>query len=268
MSNIAITTISTINDYHTSALNSFKQLHQTENPLILINIWDAASAVLMQDIKATAVATSSASLAWSLGYADGDHLPKEELLAAVKRILRVLNIPLSVDIETGYSNDISDVVALATDLTELGVVGINIEDGTGSPALLSEKINAIKTQKPHLFINARCDVYLASLAAPDKQFNETLRRLEMYKNAGADGVFVPGLEDTDLANELQNKLQLPINLMANKNANINHFKDAGVPRISVGPASFLNAYATLNDYAPNENIEEMVSYDGLNRLLG
>lgn len=249
----------TINDKQQSVFQLFSKLHsqsgnqQThskqslqESPaLVLVNIWDAASAAIMQARGAKAIATSSASLAWSLGYADGNTLPKQELLAAIDHILRVVDIPLSVDIEAGYSDDPVEVAKLAQTLQEKGVAGINIEDGTDPSALLVDKIQSIKSVAPKLFINARCDVYLANLVAASQQLSETKQRLERYKAAGANGIFVPGLIDTQIAHDLQSLLALPVNLMAANESQIEEFNNAGIARISLGPASFIQAYKSL-----------------------
>ena len=119
----------------------FRNLHSNKRALILINSWDAASAALVQAAGSDALATSSASLAWANGYADGSVLPRDVLLSAINRILRVSKIPLSVDIEDGYSQSPDEVADFVVHLAKLGVAGVNIEDGQDSPELLVEKIS-------------------------------------------------------------------------------------------------------------------------------
>lgn len=228
--------------------SDFKALHLQPEPLVLINIWDAASARISQRAGAKALAAGSASLAWSLGYPDGNALPTTELLKAIARIQRVVNIPLSVDIEGGYSDNIHEVVALTQALSQLGVVGINIEDGSTSPKELSRKINAIKTACPQLFINARTDVYLAQLTEPQHRVQEVTKRLQSYQQAGADCGFIPAFTDVTTAQTISKNLNLPINLMAKDTDTITEFVKAGIARISVGPGSFLTAYQTLMSY--------------------
>ena len=227
----------------------FHLLHHQTPPLLLATIWDPASAVLAQQQGAKALGTSSAALAWSLGYTDGQQLPVAELLAAVKRILRVIQLPFTVDIEQGYSNEPSQVAELVCQLTELGVAGINIEDGSAEPQLLCAKIRACRSLLAGraLFINARTDVYLAQLATGPEAVTECRRRLALYQEAGADGAFVPGLTDLALAKQLSQHSSLPLNLMAwPEVATIEDLTAAGVRRLSAGPALFVHSYQSGN----------------------
>src|SRR5882762_646240 len=144
--------------------NTFKTLHDGDALLLLPNAWDAGSARLIENLGAKAIATTSAGLSWSRGYPDGDALPAEQLVAAARDIARVIRVPLSVDIEGGYSNDPVAVAELAARIIDAGAVGINVEDGAGPPELLCRKIEAVKQtaarSSANLFINARLDVYL------------------------------------------------------------------------------------------------------------
>ena len=220
-------------------------LHQQAEPLLLINIWDPASALLAQQQGAKALGTSSAALAWSLGYADGQQLPVAELLAAVQRILRVISLPLTVDIEQGYSDDPMHVAKLVLQLAELGVAGINIEDGMAEPAVLGDKIRACRSllAGQPLYINARTDVYLAQLATGPEAVAECISRLALYKAAGADGAFVPCLTDLAVAKQLSQHSTLPLNLMGwPEHATLQDLTKAGVKRLSAGPALFVQSY--------------------------
>lgn len=241
----------------------FEQLHNTKHPLLINNIWDAASAKIAQENGAKALATSSAALAWSLGYADGSSIPIAQMLDAIKRIRKVTALPLSIDIEEGYSNSPSDVADLTEELKNMGIIGINIEDGEGSPELLVAKIKAIRHKVGKaFFINARTDVYLRTLATGQVAFNSTLERLKRYQLAGANGAFIPGLIDKRLAKKFADKLTLPINLMVdNLHTDITDFSMCNIARFSVGPSSFLNSYAHL--------IEESagLTYDQMNQFF-
>ncbi len=136
------------------------------------------SAKLFERSGASAIATSSAAVAWALGYPDGSALPEHELVDAVRRITRVLSVPLTVDIEDGYSDDAPKVAALAQKIVDVGAVGINIEDGTKPPALLAEKIERIRgaLSSAPLFINARTDVFLRGLAPSGSAVAMTIER--------------------------------------------------------------------------------------------
>ncbi|MCO1334158.1 isocitrate lyase/phosphoenolpyruvate mutase family protein [Microbulbifer sp. OS29] len=233
-----------------SPFNTFTQLHQAAAPLVLPNAWDAASALLCQNTGALAVGTSSAAVAWSLGYADGGALPVEEHLHAIARIARVTSLPLTVDIEDGYSQNPEEIAELACKMVKLGVVGINIEEGRGIPEPLSEKIHAIRKAlngRP-LFINARTDVYLNALASGDKAINMCIERLELYKSAGADSGFVPGLAAVEEARSLAAGINLPLNIMLLPGmAPVSEFFAAGIKRFSTGPALFQSVYGHLNE---------------------
>src|SRR3546814_593379 len=148
----------------------FVALHDTDVPLLLPNAWDAASARLWQEAGATAIATTSAAVAWALGHADGGRLPREELLGSLHGILRVVSVPVTVDIEDGYSDDPLAVADLARAIAAAGAVGVNIEDGGGAPALLVDKIRAIREPDGAAppFVHARPDVYLRGLASGDE----------------------------------------------------------------------------------------------------
>ena len=158
----------------------FKQLHADPQILVLPNAWDAASAALMEDAGAKAVATSSAAVAWAHGYADGDLLPVPTLLAAIGEIARVLKVPLTADIEGGYSDDLATLAETIKGVVGAGAVGINLEDGGRDPDLHARKIEAVrKAAGAELFVNARTDVYLRGLAEGDAALAETLRRAEL-----------------------------------------------------------------------------------------
>ena len=226
----------------------FAVLHE-RGCFALPNAWDAASALLMEQQGALAVATSSAAQAWSLGYADGGNLPPAELLAACQRMCRVLSRPLTVDIEHGYSDVPEEVADLAQALAQIGVAGINLEDGSAPPVLLAAKLAAIRERPAcrHLFLNARTDVYLAGIAGGTEAVAEVGRRAALYEEAGADGLFVPGLQIVDEMLAISSATVLPLNIMLLPGmASIATLQKAGVRWISSGPASFLQAYAALS----------------------
>ena len=163
-------------------LKTFRDLHAGDRVLLLPTAWDAASAALARSVGAKAIATTSAGLAWSCGYPDGDMLPRPNQLFAVAAICRAArDIPVSADIEGGYSDNPDDVADLVVALRGLGVVGLNIEDGESTPASLVAKIEAVKRRLRSLgddiFINARTDVFLRDLATGVAAVRETIARL-------------------------------------------------------------------------------------------
>jgi 2-methylisocitrate lyase-like PEP mutase family enzyme len=226
----------------TSQAEKFRALHARGQLLVLPNAWDAASARAAQEAGARAIATSSAALAWCHGHADGETIPRGTLMAAVGEILRVVSVPVSVDSEAGYASDPALVAEYVAALIDLGVAGINLEDGTDSPDLLAAKIAAIK-KGGDIFVNARADVYLKNLAAPDARLGETLRRGRLYRDAGADGLFVPGLIDLSVIREIAGSIDLPLNCLAQKTSPpIAELKAAGVRRVSAGAGISRAAY--------------------------
>jgi 2-methylisocitrate lyase-like PEP mutase family enzyme len=220
----------------------FRSLHQGPALLLLPNAWDAISARLIESLGAKAIATTSAGLAWSRGYPDGNTLPADQLIATTRDIARVVRVPLSVDVEAGYSDDPSAVARLVSSLVSVGVVGINIEDGAGSPDLLCKKIAAIRENVAHmgtdLFINTRTDVYLRGIASGAAAVEEVIHRASRYRAAGCDGLFVPGLANTDAMQDIAAAIKpMPLNIMAVPNLPpADALQRHGVRRLSAGSA--------------------------------
>ena len=229
-------------------LKTFRGLHAGDRVLLLPNTWDAASAALARSVGAQAIATTSAGLAWSCGYPDGDTLPRENLLFAVGAICRAARgIPVSADIESGYSNDPDEVAELIVALRGLGVVGVNLEDGDGTPEMLVAKIEAVKrrlaTLGDDIFINARTDVYLRELATGDAALQESIRRSKLYEKAGADGIFVPYATDADTIRTIASATKLPLNILARKGLpSPRELYDLGVRRLSAGSTLSIVAF--------------------------
>ena len=225
----------------------FRALHAPGRLALLPNSWDAASARIAEESGAKAIATSSAAVAWAFGYADGEKLPKERLVALVRDIVRVVNIPLSADSEMGFSSSPSEVADFVVALAREGAVGINLEDGHGAPELLAAKIKEIKTAVARagfdVFVNARADVYLRSLVPADRALEETLARGRLYHDAGADGFFVPALTDTGIMRKIADAIDLPLNVLTRKDLPpVDALKEAGVRRISAGAGIARAAY--------------------------
>lgn len=229
------------NTLHTT----FLALHCAPTPLVLANAWDAASAALFARDGADAIATSSASMAWSLGYADGGKLSRNELLAAIARIQRVIQIPLTVDLEDGYSDAPQTVASLVAEVAALGVVGINLEDGAKAPELLADKIAAVRqTLGPTaLFINARTDVFLRGLAQGDAATHMVVERAKLFQAAGTSGLFVPGMVTVEDTTRVASQSTLPLNLMLRPGMpNISTLFAVGARRFSAGSATAQAVY--------------------------
>ena len=223
----------------TDHAKTFHALHHVDKPLILANAWDAGSARLIESLGATAIATTSAGIDWALGYPDGNLLPVARLAEMAASITRLIRIPLTVDFEAGYADDPAKVAENIKPILDTGAVGINIEDGGGAPSLLAAKIEHIKktasAQGIKLFVNARTDVYLRGLVPEPRRVEEALARGKIYRAAGADGLFVPGLIAKDGIAAVVKEAGLPINLLAwSELAGAEELGALGVKRISAG----------------------------------
>lgn len=225
------------------AIYNFKELHNQKEPLLLANVWNAHSAKLAQQAGFKALGTSSHAIANSLGYEDGEVIGLEELLFVIKRIAKSVTIPVSVDFEAGYSDDPNQVAQNVKKLTELGIVGINLEDGVvvdGERKLLeaektAEKIRAIKAECD-IFINARIDTYITK--HPDA-LEEAIRRAQLYTEAGADGIFVPLVKSEAEIKVFTHKVKTPLNVFADsKLPNHEKLAELGVKRISHGAKQY------------------------------
>lgn len=234
---------------------AFERLHHGAEILILPNAWDAASAAILADAGAKAVATSSAAVAWAHGYADGDKLPREKLLATISEAARAVgDLPLTADIEGGYTDDLGELADVIAAVIAAGAVGVNLEDGSRAPELHAAKVAAARraadaTGVP-LFINARTDVYLKRLAEGHAAFSEVVQRADRYRDAGANGIFVPGPSDDDLIGRLADAISLPMNIMLLPNLSpAERLQALGVRRLSSATAPFRAAYAPLSKAA-------------------
>jgi 2-methylisocitrate lyase-like PEP mutase family enzyme len=221
----------------------FRRLHQ-QGVLVLPNAWDAASARVVEAAGAAAVATTSGGVAWALGRPDGDRLPLELLAGAVERIAAAVAVPVSADVESGGP----DVAATVRAVLAAGAVGINVEDGEAPVEALADRIAAARDAAgPDLFINARTDVYLRGLGDPGDRLAETVRRGEVCAEAGADGLFVPGLVDPAALRALVAEVPLPVNVMAGPGApSVAELAALGVRRVSVGTGLAEVAYAAAD----------------------
>ncbi|MCJ8206425.1 isocitrate lyase/phosphoenolpyruvate mutase family protein [Pseudomonas sp. RGM2987] len=226
--------------------NAFHSLHQN-GLLVLANVADAGGARIVERLGGKAVATSSAAMAWSHGYQDGNQLPLDLLSTTVKSMVRVLSVPLTVDIEGGYSDDLDRVGQVIDAVIVAGAVGINIEDGLGAPELLVRKIDVARKVANRagvkLFINVRTDVYLKNLLPAEQRLEELLKRSALYASAGADGLFAAGVIDSHEIAAICRDTKLPVNLLSRDGLpSLDELKRLGVRRLSAGSciAEFLH----------------------------
>lgn len=233
-------------------------------PLLLANAWDAPSAIAAEQAGYQAIGTSSAAIATMLGYADGEQIPFEEMLLVVRRIRASSALPLSVDIEAGYGGTNAAIVANVARLAELGVAGINIEDSRVSggqrtllPAeLLAERLAALRTAFPGLFLNARTDTYLLG---QEDALRHTIARGRLYAAAGADGLFVPGITAPGEIREVAGTIPCALNVMCMPALpDFATLAQLGVRRISMG--NFVHGAAMRQLRATLDTIRSQQSF--------
>lgn len=229
---------------------AFLGFHTDTDVLVLLNAWDVASARIFEAAGARAIATTSMGVAAVHGYPDVQQIPLDLMLDAVARIAAAVRIPVSADMEQGYAGTTEQVVASILRAVECGIVGINIEDSTGStpplqePSVLAGRITAIReaTEKRgiHLVVNARTDVFLEQVGPVEGRLAETTVRGNTYRNAGADCIFVPGGLDRETIRALAREINAPLNVVANPAIsfpivpNVGELQALGVSRVSVG----------------------------------
>jgi 2-methylisocitrate lyase-like PEP mutase family enzyme len=225
---------------------TFYQLHHGKKPLIIANAWNVKSAQAIEQSGFAAIATSSGAIANSLGYADGEKMPFNELLYILQRIRSSTNIPLSVDMERGYTNDLSELADNVQRLLDIGVAGINLEDNQGEELYL-KKLSTIKDHlkknNQKLFINARTDGFLQKADSP---IETTIRRAKLYQEAGADGLFVTGISDVPTIREITSSVSLPLNIVGLSNlSSFKTLEEIGVRRISMAGFLYKATYNSL-----------------------
>lgn len=263
----------------------FRKLHDRSALLVLPNAWDVASARVFEEAGFPAIATTSAGIAASLGYPDGEKISRGEMAKAVARIAAAVRIPVSADMEGGYGPIPRAVSQTVHAALEAGAVGINLEDASGDKihklyevATMAERLrqarDSAKKEGVDLFINARCDQYLLEVGNAEARFERTVRRAEAYLKAGADGIFVPGVADRDVIRALAKEIPGPLNVLATSSTPpAAELQAMGVARLSAGSGPMRAALATARRVAlelktAGTFTAEAVAYEELNRLLG
>jgi 2-methylisocitrate lyase-like PEP mutase family enzyme len=223
-----------------------RKLHSGPRILILPNAWDVASARVLEELGYPAIATTSAGVAFALGYPDGQRISRDEMLEVVARIARAVRVPVTADMESGYGTTTKDMAETAKAIVAAGAVGLNLEDVTGDTersqvdtALQVEKIRTIRevsaSLSVSLVINARTDVYLMPIGPEATRIERTVERLRAYRGAGADCVFAPGVKERELIEKLVKAVSAPMNILVTPGCpSIPELEKLGVARASVG----------------------------------
>jgi len=265
----------------------FRQRHRGPGALVLPNAWDVASARIIEEAGFPAIATTSAGIAFSLGYPDGQRIPREEMIARIARIARAVKVPVTADIESGYGSTPEDAARTARELVQAGAIGMNLEDASGNPdqplldlSLAVEKIKAARLAAAQLrvpmVVNARTDVYLLPDAQPAAGYYEAHRRLTAYRDAGADCVFAPGLKDPETIGRLVRDLQCPVNILAVAGTpSVPELEKLGVARVSLGSGPMRATLGLLRKMAEElkadgtcSALDAAIPYAEVNKLLG
>lgn len=265
-----------------------RELHHGPRILILPNAWDAISALVVEDAGFPAVATTSAGVAAALGYPDGQHVGRNEMLEAVARIARAVQVPVTADLEAGYATTPAEIVEFSRATVDTGVVGLNFEDITGDDeasfvelSLQVEKIAALREASNlagvPLVINARTDIYLLPIGPEETRFERTVERLRAYHKAGADCVFAPGIRDAATIGKLVKAVEAPLNILLQPGgATLRELEKLGVARASAGSGPHRAALTRLREVAMalreygdhTPLFQHAITWSETNRLLG
>jgi 2-methylisocitrate lyase-like PEP mutase family enzyme len=224
----------------TESTMRFRALHRGPEVLVLPNAWDVLTARAFEDAGFPAVGTTSFGIACAHGLRDGANAAWDATLATVERMAAALRVPLSVDMEGGFGGTPDDVARRARSLAEAGAVGFNLEDGRADGMLEDtgrqrDVIAAVRAAVPDAFVNARCDVFWLATDAGAAGLETALTRARAYVEAGADGIFLPGLVSPDEIAEAVRALAVPLNVLATpRTPAVAHLRDLGVRRVSTG----------------------------------
>jgi 2-methylisocitrate lyase-like PEP mutase family enzyme len=235
----------------------FRKLHHGPQLLLLPNAWDVASAKILEECGHPAIATSSAGVAYSLGYVDGQRISRDEMLEITGRIARAVNIPVTADLEAGYGTSAKDMSETVKAAIAAGIIGMNLEDVTGDDesslvdlSLQVEKIRAIReaasSEGVPFVLNARTDIYLMPIGPESTRFDRTVERLHAYRTAGADCVFAPGVYDLETIQKLVKAIDAPLNILASPACPpVPEMEKTGVARVSAGSGIMRAAMGTV-----------------------
>jgi 2-methylisocitrate lyase-like PEP mutase family enzyme len=271
---------------HNVASEAFRAMHRGQRILLLPNAWDVASARIFEEAGFGAIATTSAGIAFTLGYPDGQRISRNEMLQAVSRIAAAMRVPVTADVEAGYGDRTEDAAQTALAVIESGAVGMNLEDASGHAnhslvdlQLQLEKIAAINESKRKtgvpIVLNARTDVYLLQVGPAEKRYDRALRRLAAFRDAGADCLFLPGLRDAATIGRMVKDLNSPLNILAGPGSpSVPELQQLGVARVSLGSSAMRATLGLLGRIAEElkttgtyRSLENAPSHDDVNRMM-
>lgn len=266
--------------------DAFRRLHAGPRVLVLPNVWDVASARIVELAGFPAIATSSAGVAWALGYPDGERISREEMGAVVARIVRAVAVPVTADMEAGYGPGPEAAAATARAVVAAGAVGMNLEDAADADGtalvdvtLQAERIGAARAAavgaRVPIVINARTDVFLSGIGEPASRLAHAVRRLNAYHAAGAESLFCPGVTDAATIAALVRELDGPLNILASPGAPpIPELERLGVRRVSLGARVMRAALGAVRRVATElggpgtySALADLALTDDLNRVL-
>jgi 2-methylisocitrate lyase-like PEP mutase family enzyme len=269
-----------------SKASTFRALHAGPRILVLPNAWDVISARVIEEAGFGAIATTSAGIAFTLGYPDGQKISRAEMLQVVAGIARAVRVPVTADVEAGYGDRPEDAAQTAREVIEAGAVGMNLEDATNERdhplmdlSLQLEKIRAVqeaaKQARVPIVLNARTDVYLLQVGTPEARYDLALQRLSAFRDAGADCLFLPGVRDSESIRRMVSDLKFSLNILAGPGSpSVPELEKLGVARVSLGSgpiratlglvrrmAEELKAtgtYRSLEDAPPHADVNRML----------
>lgn len=254
---------------------TFRRHHAGPRLLVLPNAWDVATARIVEEAGFPAIATTSAGVAWALGYPDGQRISRDEMLAVVARIAHAVRVPVTADVEAGYGETPEAAAETARGVIATGAVGLNLEDGAGDGRLLDVALHADRIRAARdaglaagvpLVINARTDAFEMREWDPARRFAEAVARARAYRSAGADCLFVPHVSDGATIGRLAREIDGPLNVLAGPPAPpLGELERLGVRRASLGPRVVQAALGLVRRVALE--LRERGTYDAIAELL-
>lgn len=264
------------------------ELHRGPKILVLPNAWDVASARIFEDAGFPAIGTTSAGAAFSLGYPDGQKIPREEMLAVVRRIAAAVDVPVTADVEAGFGSTPEEVADTAREAIAAGAVGMNLEDGAEDKPEFLVNVNRQKeiiravleaAAGAHVpfVLNARTDIFLYGIGPAESRLPRAIERLNAYREAGAQSLFAPGVKDAETIGQLARGVAGPLNILATAGTPpVAELQKLGVARVSVGSGPMRATLGFLGRLARelrDEGVFKLMTegalpYADANRLVG